>query len=85
MLPSIHVFNSLGAAIAIAKSSSLKKHRMLQWGAYILTALIILSTVFLKQHSVTDMIAAFAMASILYPLIYAAQEKKAPKFSHQPV
>ena len=85
VLPSIHVFNSLGAAIAIAKSSSLKKHRMLQWGAYILTALIILSTVFLKQHSVTDMIAAFAMASILYPLIYAAQEKKAPKFSHQPV
>ncbi len=85
VLPSIHVFNSLGAAIAIAKSSALKKHRAVQWGAYILAALIILSTVFLKQHSVTDMIAAFAMASILYPLIYVAQEKKAPKFSHQPV
>ena len=70
VLPSIHVFNSIGAVIAIARSEALKRHRAVQWGSYILAALIILSTVFLKQHSVTDVIAAFAMASILYPLVY---------------
>ena len=85
VLPSIHVFNSIGAVIAIARSEALKKHRAIQWGSYILATLIILSTVFLKQHSVTDVIAAFAMASILYPLVYVTQEKKAPKLSQQPV
>ena len=84
VLPSIHVFNSLGAAIAIAKSSALKKHRAVQWGAYILAALIILSTVFLKQHSVTDVFAAMVMAGVIYPFVYVPAGKKAPSLSHQP-
>lgn len=85
VLPSIHVFNSIGACIAIAHSKELKKHRGIQNSAYILAFLIILSTVFLKQHSVTDVIAAFAMACIIYPLVYVTQAKKSPKLSHQPI
>lgn len=85
VLPSIHVFNSLGVCIAIWHSEALKKHRKIQYGAYFLAALIILSTVFLKQHSVTDVIAAFALACAIYPFVYAAQEKKATKLSHQPI
>lgn len=85
VLPSIHAFNSIGAGIAIAHSNALKKHRVIQYSAYALAFLIILSTVFLKQHSVTDVIAAIAMASVLYPLVYVTQEKKAPKLSHQPI
>ena len=64
VLPSIHVFNSIGAGIAISHSNDLKKHRWIQISAYILAALIILSTMFLKQHSVTDVIAAVTMACI---------------------
>lgn len=84
VLPSIHVFNSIGAGIAISHSNDLKKHRWIQISAYILAALIILSTMFLKQHSVTDVIAAVAMACIIYPFVYVAADKKAPKFSQQP-
>ena len=85
VLPSIHVFNSLGSCIAIAHSDALKKHRMIQYSAYTLAVLIILSTVFLKQHSVTDVIAAVAMACIIYPFVYVTEERKAPKLSHQPI
>ena len=85
VLPSIHVFNSLGGCIAIWHSEALKKHRKIQYGAYLLAVLIILSTVFLKQHSVTDVIAAFALACVIYPFVYATQEKKATKLSHQPI
>jgi membrane-associated phospholipid phosphatase len=85
VLPSIHVYNSIGAAIAIAHSQSLKKHPGIQRSAYLLSFLIILSTMFLKQHSVTDVMAAIVISCVVYPFIYATQEKKAPKLSHQPI
>lgn len=85
VLPSIHVFNSLGVCIAIGHSETLKKYRKIRFGAYLLAILIILSTVFLKQHSVTDVIAAFALACVIYPFVYATQEKKETKLTHQPI
>lgn len=85
VLPSIHVFNSLGAVIAIAHSKALKKHRAIQIGSYFFAALIILSTVFLKQHSVIDVIAAFCMAGVIYPFVYAILPKKVTQASHQTV
>lgn len=85
VLPSIHVFNSLGVMFAIFNSDALKKKRAVSISAYVLAILIILSTVFLKQHSVTDVFAAMVLAGIIYPFVYAAEEKKAPKLSHQPV
>ena len=85
VLPSLHVFNSLGASVAIAHSPRLRKHPLVRYGAYCLAALIILSTVFLKQHSVTDVFAAFAMALLIYPLVYVLQDKKAPKLLKQPI
>lgn len=85
VLPSIHVFNSIGIMIAISHSASLKKHRWVQYSSYLLGVLIILSTVFLKQHSITDVIAAFAMACMVYPFVYITQERKATKLSHQPI
>lgn len=68
--PSIHVFNSLGAHIAISKNVALHKHKLLIWGSFFLCTSIVLSTVFLKQHSVFDVITAFLMAAILYLPIY---------------
>ena len=85
VLPSIHVFNSIGVCIAIGHSEALKRHRKIQYGSYLLAISIILSTVFLKQHSVTDVIAALVLACVVYPFVYAAQEKKATKLSHQPI
>lgn len=78
VFPSLHVFNSLAACIAIYQSEALKKHPAVCKGAYVLAALIILSTMFLKQHSVVDVIMAFVMAYILYQFVYAAEMKKVP-------
>lgn len=69
--PSIHVFNSIGACIAIHRSQSLKKHRWIQSISTILTILISLSTMFLKQHSALDVIAGIILAVIMYFLVYA--------------
>lgn len=84
VFPSLHVFNSLSACIAIRESSVLRKHRMASCGAYILAALIILATMFLKQHSVLDVVAAFVMAYALYQLVYVSERKRAPGYSKQP-
>lgn len=46
VLPSIHVFNSIGAAVAIAHSQSLKKYNKIRYAAYTMAFLIILSTMF---------------------------------------
>ncbi len=54
ILPSIHVFNSLAIFYALNGSEQLRSHRVVRWGAGILTVLIILSTMFLKQHSIVD-------------------------------
>ena len=68
--PSIHCFNSLVAFIAIIKNDKLKKKRSICIGSGVLTVLICLSTVFLKQHSVFDGFCALALTFILYPFIY---------------
>lgn len=68
--PSIHVYNSIGAHLAIAKCKELKKHKLLQAGSLILCISIILSTVLIKQHSTFDVVTAFIMAAIMYVLVY---------------
>ena len=70
VLPSIHVYNSIGAYLAISHNASLRKHKWLQASALTLTVLIVLSTMFLKQHSVVDVVTGCAMASIMYFLVY---------------
>lgn len=83
VLPSLHVFNSIGACIAIYNSKALRKHRIISWSAYILAGLIVLATMFLKQHSVIDVMAAFLMAYTLYQFVYEVDRKKVPKLSQQ--
>ena len=70
VLPSIHVYNSLGAYIAISHCSKLKQYKWVQIFTLLLTISIILSTMFLKQHSVIDVVAAFFVAGIMYVIVY---------------
>lgn len=83
VFPSIHVFNSVGALIAINRSEKLHPIKWLQLSAFILTVLIILSTVFLKQHSVLDIFGALALNIIMYVIIYVPSWEKAIKRSDQ--
>ena len=81
--PSIHVYNSIGAHLAIAKCKSLKKYKILRTGSLILCISIILSTVLIKQHSVFDMITAFILAAVMYKLVYASSWSTVPRPQHK--
>lgn len=77
VFPSLHVFNSLSVCVAVYESETLKKHRIASWSVYILAALIILATMFLKQHSILDVTGAFFMAWALYQFVYAPEKRRA--------
>ena len=82
VLPSIHVYNSITIAIAIGRSKVLKNKCWIKAASYVLAVLIILSTVFLKQHSITDVVCAFAIASAAYCVIYTPATFKTRKLAH---
>lgn len=70
VLPSIHVFNSIGAYIAIARSKEFKHRPLIRYSSFALSALIILSTMFIKQHSFIDVASGCILACILYFAVY---------------
>jgi membrane-associated phospholipid phosphatase len=70
LFPSIHVFNSIGVHIALCHNQALAKIKWPKIVSFVICTSIVLSTVFLKQHSMFDMLTAFAMAFLLYPLVY---------------
>lgn len=84
VFPSLHVFNSVCSCIAIHESRELQKHRAVCNGAYILAALIVLATMFLKQHSILDVMAAFLMAYVLYQFVYVREGKRVPGLEKRP-
>lgn len=68
--PSIHVYNSLGCHFAVMKSARLEKYKGIRTGSLVLCVSIILSTMFIKQHSVFDVTTAFIMAAVMYGIVY---------------
>lgn len=66
--PSIHVYNSIGTMIAVHHSKRFNKTGTVIMD--IIGILIILSTLFVKQHSFYDVITAFIMAIIFYLFFY---------------
>ncbi len=80
VFPSIHVYNSIGVHLAVSHSERLRRRPAIRLGSGILMVLICLSTVFLKQHSVIDLIGAVILAYIMCGIIYgyswSAQDKK---------
>lgn len=84
VFPSLHVFNSLAACIAINQSKRLnEKHKGWCIAAYVLASLIIMATVFLKQHSVLDVVAGFVLAYALFQWVYVPEGKHALQAARQ--
>ena len=77
IFPSIHVYNTLGVFIAVRSSKHLQEKKWIQVGNFLMSASIILSTVFLKQHSILDMIGAFAIAAPAYYVSYVRSPYRA--------
>jgi membrane-associated phospholipid phosphatase len=70
VFPSIHVFNSVGVNVAIHRSKRLEGHVWIQRMSSVLMTLIILSTVFVKQHSLVDVLSALLLSCVAYDLVY---------------
>ena len=70
ILPSIHVYNSVAAYMAIRQSKALSNRPLIQKGAFLLTCSIVMATMFLKQHTVIDVVSAIVLNLIAYLIIY---------------
>ena len=68
--PSIHVYNSLGVYFAVMHNDRLSSRGHVKFTCFSLTTLIILSTVFLKQHSMFDVMTGILMGALLYIIVY---------------
>lgn len=70
--PSVHVIGSAAAMFGFCDSKYMKSFR---WKAVnvIITVLISASTVFLKQHSILDVLAAVPVCGVGYYLVYCRQ------------
>ncbi len=79
VFPSIHCFNSIGMNIALFKNKWCKKHPWLLVFVTVLTILICLSTVFVKQHSILDLFGAIGLSIPMYLLAYVVPWKKLNK------
>ena len=76
VLPSLHVYTSAVIAIFFSKSRLVREKPGMKYVLYAASGLIILSTVFLKQHSVLDMIAGNVMAWALCKMAFVEEDEE---------
>ena len=68
VIPSIHIYNSIGMAIGLCKSDYVKPY--IKRGSVILAFLITIATFFVKQHGIVDAIAAIILVVVMYFIVY---------------
>ena len=73
VFPSMHVYNSVCAYLALRSCDWMKNKRWLVSILLVLTVVIISSTLFLKQHSILDVFAALVINYIAYQIIYRSR------------
>ena len=87
LFPSIHVFNSIAVTQAVWHSENFRKNYVVRIGSAVLATSIILSTMFLKQHSVFDVATGFLMAIFLISIVYRPTPVDVPvrqrKYEHK--
>ena len=83
VMPSMHCAVSLSLFYALLRSEKLKGKPWPKVAGGVLSLLIILATVFIKQHSILDLIAGLALSLVTCPLVtlaeYLIDKKKAKK------
>ena len=63
--PSIHVSSAVAVWVTARRSALFRNRPGVRWGLFALVAAICLSTVFLKQHSVVDVVCGVALSLLL--------------------
>ncbi len=70
IFPSLHVFNSISSHRAVANNPALGKNRLIHGASFVLMVSIILATMFLKQHSVLDVVSGILLGLLMDQLVY---------------
>ena len=70
IFPSMHVFNATASCIALCQNERCRKNRIFTVAQIVLGISIVLSTMFLKQHSVADVMTALILNILCYQLFY---------------
>ena len=76
VLPSMHVYVTLGLHFAVAKTCTGKENRLLRLGSLFFSLSVCLATVFIKQHSVLDVAAALPLCLAMYFAAYKPSYSK---------
>lgn len=76
VLPSMHVYVTLGLHFAVCKEKALASVPMLRTASLAFSLSVCLATVFIKQHSVLDVVAALPLCLIMYFVAYKPSYKK---------
>lgn len=72
--PSIHVMGSVAMIASVVHSKTIKS-KTVKSAITVLSLLICMSTVFLKQHSIIDVFAALPICYVAYRMYYVADKK----------
>ncbi|MCD8012174.1 MAG: phosphatase PAP2 family protein [Lachnospiraceae bacterium] len=74
--PSIHVSSSVSIALVTAKSKLFQERKDCRAVIILLMILISISTLFVKQHSVIDVVCGAAVSLVLYVIAYYTNWRK---------
>ena len=78
LFPSIHVYNSIVVNFSVWHAANFKEKKAVRYASALLMISIVLSTVFLKQHSVFDLITGVVLATVVYRLVYGSNAIRFP-------
>lgn len=74
--PSIHVSSTVAEHMVICRAASLRGKRGIKQLSFVVTVLICLSTMFIKQHSAIDVFWGVVLSLVLGTLTWKAEKKK---------
>ncbi len=75
VMPSMHVYQAIVCTIAASRMAAKRKSPKIRAFMWIACAVISVSTVFIKQHSVLDLFGAAALAAVFYIIVYVILER----------
>ena len=78
LFPSIHVYNSVVLNAVIWRCNDFKNNRYIRYSSAILAISIVLATMFLKQHSVFDVVTGLVLAGLTISYVYRHQSVEEP-------
>jgi len=70
VFPSIHVYNAIGTHYAISRSKHFEKKPLVRQLSLLAAILICISTMFVKQHSVIDVVGGLVLSWVMAELVY---------------